>query len=130
MRLAKNRNAASPSLTNLKLCCYKEILICPTPLIPSDGLLNHNPPHSSPRAHTDPALTSSPGCPAFFKPGGPAVCTFTSSRGQSGCFFPARLLGQPLTPHSPCNSALGLDSGLVCHVSRGGFGGMVRSNSK
>lgn len=26
-------------------------------------------------------------------------------------------------PHSPCNSALGLDSGLVCHVSRGGFGG-------
>lgn len=26
-------------------------------------------------------------------------------------------------PHSPCNSALGLDSGLVCHVSRGGFRG-------
>lgn len=55
----------SPSIATKNSVVIRKYESVPTPLIPSDGLLNHNPPHSSPWAHADPALTSSPGCSAF-----------------------------------------------------------------
>lgn len=70
------------------------------------------------------------GLPWISNPAVPVVCTFTSPSGLSEPFFPVWLLSQPLTPHSPCNCALGLDSGLICHVSRGDFRGMVWPVSK
>lgn len=38
-------------------------------------------------------------------------------------FFPVWLFSPCWPPNHPRNTALGLDSGLVCHVSRGGIGG-------
>lgn len=63
--LKRSVTQLSPSITTKNSLVLRKYESVPTPPIPSDGLLNHNPPHSSPRARADPALTSSPGCSAF-----------------------------------------------------------------
>lgn len=98
-------------------------------LIPCDDLLDLNPPHFSPGTYKGSVLTSRPDCPAF-----PILQRLLSAPSlplvdKPDVSFLCGSLASGWPPTHPV-TGLGLDSGLICHVSRGGFWGMVWSNLK